>query len=391
MIAGLLMALIIPSPRNLPALSAQCALAIDADTGKVLWSRNAEVPAFPASTTKVMTALLLLERSRPDELILADGDTQNVDGASLHLKLGERIRADQILYAMLLRSANDACVAVAKHISGSVPKFVDLMNARARELGCENTHFANPNGLPDPNHTISAHDMARIARQAMTIPAFRAVVRQRRHNIARSINQLDRTMVSKNHYLALDPTADGIKTGYTKAAGHCYVGSATRDAHRVITVIFGSADWKADQALLLNTGFSQFGHEVVAKAGTLTRYLPITGTLKPTIRAANQETIFRVNRKGHPTPLSHEFIPAEGLAAPLARGARVGTLVVTDSDGFVQQIPFVAIEDSGLATPSAQSLPHMAFTTLFVSGVYLLRRKSRRTLSDGKKTPRRPA
>ncbi len=227
-----------------PPVTADSAIILDAQSGKVLWGKDMETARFPASTTKIMTALLLIEHCRPDEVITAPPGVDKVEGASLHLVPGEQVTAGEMLYALLLRSANDACVAVADHISGSVPAFCQLMNQRAVQIGCTNTHFDNPNGLNDDKHTISAHDLALVARTAMQYQEFRAVVGIRKHVILRSINQQDRTLVSKNKYLSMDPTADGIKTGWTREAGQCYVGSATRNGYRIITVMLHGTDWK---------------------------------------------------------------------------------------------------------------------------------------------------
>src|SRR5947209_8040193 len=237
-------------------VSASSAIVMDAQSGKVLWSKDPNTPRFPASTTKIMTAMLLIERCLPTDVITAPPGVDKVEGASLHLVPGEQLTAQEMLYGILLRSANDGCVAVAYHISGSVPAFVQLMNQRARELGCKNTHFDNPNGLNDDEHTISAMDLAIIARAAMQYPAFREAAGSRKHTLQRTVNTQDRFLTNHNKYLEMDSTADGIKTGWTRPAGHCYVGSATRNGYRVITVLLHSADWKQDHPKMLDWAFA---------------------------------------------------------------------------------------------------------------------------------------
>ncbi len=147
-------------------VSAKSAIIIDAGSGKVLWSKNAESSMFPASTTKIMTALLLIEHCKMTDMITAPADIEKVKEASMHLKPGEQVSVHDMLYALMLRSANDGCYAVATHISGSVEEFSKLMNLRARQAGCTHTHFHNPNGLNDRDHTTTAHDLALMGRAA---------------------------------------------------------------------------------------------------------------------------------------------------------------------------------------------------------------------------------
>ena len=154
-------------------VSAKSAVAIVASSGKVLWSKNANASMYPASTTKIMTGLLLVEKCLPSDIITAPPDIETVKEATMHLKPGEKITAHDMLYALMLRSANDGAYATAIHISGSVSAFAKLMNERARQIGCTNTHFNNPNGLNDILHTTTAHDLALMARAGISCAASR--------------------------------------------------------------------------------------------------------------------------------------------------------------------------------------------------------------------------
>lgn len=359
-----------------PSVQARSAILMDYETGKVLWSREADVPMAPASTTKVMTALLLLERTKPDAKIVADKECELVDGASLRLNAGEWLSSEDALWAMMLRSANDVCEAAAKHISGSVPKFVELMNERARELGCQNTAFANPHGLPDPKHLSSAHDLGLIARAAMNEPAFRAVVKNRRHKIERSKNMQDAVLVSKNKFLRVDASADGIKTGYTREAGHCFIGSATRNGHRLITVVLNSSDWVTDTAALTSWGFRTFERTVLARAGT--RAELVQGYGLRTV-AVNKEAMIAISRRGAPKPT----IAFTGVSTdrPLAKGEAAGEWNVTDQDGFNQRIPAVASEASGVLPAPRTSPSSLAILGFMGAGLYFLKSKSRKLSS----------
>ncbi len=250
---------ILASP-PLPALdlSAKSALIMDADSGIVIWSKDADTPRPPASTTKVMTGLLLLERTLPTDMVVAPKDVGQVKESSMNLKPGEKLSSLDLLYGIMLRSANDGCYAAAVHIAGSVPKFAELMNARAKQIGCRTASFKNPHGLTQAGHVLSARDLALIGREAMKFKTFREVVKSRTHPIVRSINQGDKLMVNRNRYLRKDPTADGIKTGFTTPARQCYVGSATRKGYRLITVILKSEGYRKDHAAMLDWGYKNF-------------------------------------------------------------------------------------------------------------------------------------
>ena len=371
---------------DLPKLdvSAPSAIVISAETGQVLWSKDAETSRFPASTTKIMTALLLIERCQPDDVITAPKGIKNVKESSMHLEEGERVSAHDMLYALLLRSANDGCVAVADHISGSVPAFAVLMNARAKELGCTNTHFDNPNGLNDPKHTISAHDLAIIAREAMMHPEFRDVVRLTKHHITRSINQKDTWMLSRNKWLKKDPSADGIKTGWTIPAGHCYVGSATRHGFRVITVVMHSEHWEADHKKLLHWAYANF--EPTSLPATLA-VAAADGTMIPVVQG--RPRYFLHTGPGSPIGSTLHFLPkytggsADGkIVSKVTKGDTIGTARYTlDDESF--GAPLVA--DADYTPKPAPLRPAALFTvpTVLLGGVlagsaFAMRKKARR-------------
>ena len=377
--------------RDLPKLdvSAPSAIVISAETGQVLWSKDANTPRFPASTTKIMTALLLIERCRADEVITAPKGIKDVKESSMHLEEGEQISAHDMLYALLLRSANDGCVAVADHISGSVPAFAALMNQRAKELGCTATHFDNPNGLNDPNHTISAHDLALIAREAMTHPEFRDVVRQVKHRITRTIDQKDTWMVSRNKWLRKDPTADGIKTGWTVPAGHCYVGSATRRGFRVITVVMHSAHWEADHKKMLHWAYATFQPETLTSPDH-----PLTMPAKTvdgkTIQLTLDHPRYYLRPPGEHTlnvqlELSPAFTNGKGadrIAANVTKGESVGTFKFKSDDGTFEG-PAVSTIDYKPEPPLKRSALPLALPTVLIGGMlaggaFAMRRKARR-------------
>ena len=226
-----------------PILSTSLAVLMEFDTGEILYESGADQRAYPASTTKILTGLLLAENTKPDDIVMCTNpEVLKVEPSSLHIKLKERFRAEQLLYGFILRSANDGSVVIADHLSGSVPAFAQKMNERAAQLGAVNSHFVNPHGLHDPNHYTTARDLAIIARGALQNPRFAEAVSVPKRTISRSLNFKDLVVVSKakKSFYDIVPGADGVKTGFTNAARHCYVGSATRNGRRLLAVVLNA-------------------------------------------------------------------------------------------------------------------------------------------------------
>lgn len=353
---------------------------MDAESGKVLWQKDADTPRYPASTTKIMTALLLIERCKPDEIIVAPPDVQSVTQSSLHLTPGEKVSVKDALYAIMLRSANDMSYSVGVHIAGSVPAFAKLMNDRAKQLGCVSAQFVNPHGLHDKNHKVSARDLALIAREAMRHPEFREVVRTRQYTMARSVNKLDTILVNRNRWLETDPTADGIKTGWTVPAGKCYVGSATRQGFRVITVVLKSADWKADHGAMLDWAFAN--NKIVDRvAAGSAAAVSVSGGDAATVASQTTQPMQVVAPEGV-SIANRAIVPMPDLKAPILKGSQVGWLEIKDSQGFTQRAPLVATENVPARRTVAQALTKGNGGAMLIGGgllvaAYAMRRKAR--------------
>jgi D-alanyl-D-alanine carboxypeptidase (penicillin-binding protein 5/6) len=241
-----------------PQVQARAAILMDAETRQVLYAKNAHKPLPPASITKVMTAILVLERCDLDAVVKASERAVNTKASSMHLRVGEEVKVRDLLYALMLRSANDAAVALAEHAAGSVEAFAQLMNEKAKSLGAKHTHFVNPHGLHDPRHLSTAYDLALITRYAMQNETFRAIVNAPYYIVSRSMNQDDLWMVNKAKFLQEYPYAEGVKTGYTNQAGYCFAGSAYRDGRRLITVVLNSPQRVADTIALMEHGFNDW-------------------------------------------------------------------------------------------------------------------------------------
>ncbi len=364
-----------------PDVSAASAIVMDADSGKVLFQKNADFPRFPASTTKVMTGLLLLENTKREDMIVGPSDVESVSGSKMHLKPGEKVAAKDMIYALMLRSANDGCYAVALHVAGSVPAFAKMMNQRAQEIGCTHTNFHNPNGLDDPLHMTTAHDLALIAREAMKNPAFEEAVHTTSHTVTRSIDQTDTLMVNHDKLLLSDPTAEGIKTGWTIPAGHCFVGSSTRNGYRVITVVLKSADWKGDTESLWNWAFDNHDRELIRKSTDTIQQVTVDGGSVDTVAATPARDIYLTEPKGTQPGFRITFKPMPQVEAPIEAGQRVGTILVTDDQGARIYVPAIATQEvprkSIAAAATTGWKPWFGLTLL--GGTLYMRGKSKRT------------
>lgn len=233
-------------------VSATSAVLIDADTGEVLYEKNAHTSAQIASTTKIMTALVVLENCSPDEVVTVTAESVGVEGSSMYLKAGEQLTVRELLYGMMLTSGNDAAVALACHTAGSEEGFVKLMNDKAQELGLKNACFKNPHGLTAEGHGCTAYELALITKAAVKSKLFCDIVSTKHLSVA------GRFLTNHNKMLELYDGASGVKTGYTRAAGRTLVTFAERDGMRLIAVTLNAPDDWDDHCNMLDYGFNSY-------------------------------------------------------------------------------------------------------------------------------------
>lgn len=261
-----------PGPEGPPRLTAASAILTDASDGKVLYEKNMHQRRAIASTTKIITALVVLDKAKLDDTVTATADAEAVGSGDplvteLDLKTGEHLTVEQLLYGLLLPSANDAAVALADHVAGSVERFAGLMNAEAGKLGAKDSHFVNANGLDQPGGFSSAFDLALFAREAMRREPFRRIVSTRDFQIPWEGHPQPRALHNRNLLLGAFPGADGVKTGQTKEAGKTLVASATRGNERRISVVLESSDPAHESTVLLGFGFDSFKRASVTVRG----------------------------------------------------------------------------------------------------------------------------
>jgi D-alanyl-D-alanine carboxypeptidase (penicillin-binding protein 5/6) len=304
------------------------AVLVDAATGQVLWGRNADAKRPMASTTKIMTAILLLERGKLDDIVFGPKGIDKVEESSLHLSPGEQIPLRDLLYALMLRSANDTAIAGACYLSGSVPAFAAEMNAKARDIGALNTHFVTPNGLYAPGHYSTAADLARMASYAVNnIPMFSEIVRTKTYKVHRSMHKGD-TWVRNTAmtFLKKYPGGDGIKTGYIRQAGHCFVGSATQGGWRLIAVALDSPICRQDVEAILTYGFANFTRAPAVDEGASLGAVAVPSATAP-VPAVAAKKLMAVIPRGKAVPkYDLRLVPLAQLpAAPFPAGTKLGT------------------------------------------------------------------
>ncbi len=241
-----------------PSVSAKAAVLVEQSTGEVLWGKNETQKLPMASTTKIMTAIVALEHGTLSDLVTVSKAAAYTEGSSMYLHVGEQLSLESLLYGLMLNSGNDAAIAIAEHISGSVPAFAALMNQTAKKIGAKNTSFQNPNGLDAEGHYTTAYDLALITRYGMEKEQFREIVKAKTKTVDLDGKPNGRVLSNHNKMLKFYPGCDGVKTGFTKKSGRCLVSSATRDGMQLIAVTLHAPDDWQDHTNLLNYGFDTY-------------------------------------------------------------------------------------------------------------------------------------
>ncbi|SDD37748.1 D-alanyl-D-alanine carboxypeptidase DacB [Sporomusa acidovorans DSM 3132] len=313
---------------SIPDLTAKAAIVMEASTGKVLYSRNAEERRYPASTTKIITLITALEYGKLDDVVTASQNAATTEGSSLWLLPGEQLTLLDMLYGIMLVSGNDATVAVAEHISGSVDVFAKLMTEKAHSIGAVNSNFVNTSGLPDERHYTTAHDLAKIAAYGYKNPLFTQIVSTQHKIIPWPGKEHDRDLYNENRMLWLYDGANGVKTGYTDAAGRCLVSAANRNGVQLVAVVLDSERMWDDSIKLLNYGFAQLKPVPVVHKGDILKTVKIsegkTGNVK---LVADQDIVLPMADNEH-DQFSTVIDAPNKMNAPVAAGQKIGTVKV---------------------------------------------------------------
>lgn len=265
-----------------PSVSADGAIILDANSGRILYSKNIDTPYAPASTTKIMTALLTLENCKLNDEVIVGKKPPLADGSKIYIFEGEKLTVEQLLYGLLLASANDCAEALAEHIGGSIDGFADMMNKRAKELGCKNTNFVNPSGLYNDKHRTSARDLALIMKELVKQPEYSKIAKTSSYKIPpTNLSKEERPLWNENRLVQpyskfYYNTCEGGKTGYTIQSLHSYVASASKNNHRLIVALThdNNKTYFNDSVALFNYAYDNFGLvEPYLKGQTLQNYV----------------------------------------------------------------------------------------------------------------------
>ena len=357
---------------NSPALDATAALLVSPDSGMVLYSKNADQKRYPASTTKIMTALLTLENvSNLDETVTSEAvDFENVtaDSSNAGILLGEQVTVRDLLYALMLPSANEAAYMLARHVGGSWEQFVDMMNDRAAELGCIGTHFCNPCGLHEEDHYTTAHDLYLIAKEAMTDVTFRDIVSTVQHRMAKTNLHEERIIYTTNQLIfsSFQPWSYanclGIKTGHTSQAGNCFVGYAEYGDAKLFSVVLGCSDSSkeypsvaasfTDTKKLCQWGFENFTSKTLARQGEEVTYtkVKLSTDTNQLLLTAKADVVALLPKDLDVKALELvEDIPEE-VKAPVKAGDPIGTATYRYNGTDYGTVELVALNDISRST-----------------------------------------
>lgn len=317
----------VPDCHSGPPIYAASAVLLERTTGTILYAHNEHVRRAPASTTKIMTALVALQMGDLRSLVTVGRGAGWTPGSSVGLRAGDRMSLGELLQGLMLCSGNDASVAIAEHIAGSETVFAALMNRQAREFGAFNTNFRNPHGLPALGHYTTAFDLALITRYALQHQAFARLVRTREEELEWAAGERRAAIANTNRLLWSFAGADGVKTGTTSEAGHCLVASATRDGRQLIAVVLRSGDRWRDAATLLDYGFEAFRLMILAQEGEPVGRLKVAhGTLSE-IPVVPRNRLAIVCRRGNEGLVElRRTLPGEPLEAPLYPSRILGRL-----------------------------------------------------------------
>lgn len=332
------------APAQPPDITAKSAIVIEASTGKVLYAKDAEQRRYPASTTKIMTLIVALEHGNLDDVVTASVNAASTEGSSLWLAQGEQLKLVDLLYGIMLISGNDATVAVAEHISGSLPKFAQLMTEKAHAIGATSTSFTNSSGLPDPNHYTTAHDLARITAYGYKNPTFAQIVGTKTKIIPWPGKDHDRELFNENRMLWLYEGANGVKTGYTEAAGRCLVSAASRNGIQLIAVVLDSEYMWDDSMAILDYGFKKVSPMTMFNQGDILKTVRVNNGKSSSVKLLTSSSIVAPVSEDDKDEFRTEIDAPSKIEAPIKAGQKVGTVKLMYKNVEVASSDLVAAE-----------------------------------------------
>jgi D-alanyl-D-alanine carboxypeptidase (penicillin-binding protein 5/6) len=333
----------------LPDVSMAEGAIVDGE-GRMLWGRTPTTQRPMASITKIMTAIVALEHTSQNDVVSVPREAVAVGQSSAGLGVGERLSMQELLQALLVKSGNDAAVTIAIHVGGSQAAFVDMMNAKAKELGLNNTHFANPHGLDAPGHYTTAADLGVLARYAMTKPAFADIVRRTQVTIGKGSRR--RTLHTTDTLLGVYQGAMGVKTGNTDGAGYSVVSAASRQGVTLYAIVLGTKSDRQrflDAKALMDWGFAHYRPMQVAHKGTVVAEAPVSDYLDVTVPIAVSQdaTISVLDLDGE----IKRDVQVSAVPAPVTEGQQLGVMTFRQGSRVIATVPLLATTAVGRPNP----------------------------------------
>ncbi|QNU65709.1 D-alanyl-D-alanine carboxypeptidase [Ruminiclostridium herbifermentans] len=304
-------------------ISAGAAIVMDTVSGRVLYEKNAYKRSSIASTTKIMTAIVALENGRDDEDVVVSKRAASISGSQVNLQEGKTYKLGDLMYAMMLRSGNDAAIAIAEHIGGSIEAFAEIMNRKAAEIGATNTNFVTPHGLDNPQHFSTPYDLALITQYALRNEKFCKIVG------TKNAIFLGNNITNTNEMLSLYPGADGVKTGYTGQAGRCLVTSATQNGWRIIAVVLNCSSRSTrakNSKILLDYAFGNYKSYEYLKEGQEISEIKVHKGLKGNISVFSDRDISIPLKQDEVDKLQTVYNISKEIEAPVKIYSKVGTI-----------------------------------------------------------------
>ncbi len=302
-------------------------IAIERSTKRVLYGSNIHVKKFMASTTKILTAITVIENCDIDEVVTVGKETVGVEGSSIYLKAGEKISVKNLLFGLMLRSGNDCAETLAVHCSKSIEKFAELMNKTAKKIGANESNFMNPHGLHNDEHYTTAYDLAIISAYAMENDIFREIVSTKKTVVPKSTGEYDRLLINKNKMLSKYDGATGIKTGYTKKAGRCLVSSALKNGMEIITVVLNCGPMWERSANMLDYCFENYSLNKLVESDNVIGFSEIEGESELCALTTDKDIILPLSN-GEKESLKIIYDYPKKLQKPIKKGQKVGEIKI---------------------------------------------------------------
>ncbi|CDF58179.1 D-alanyl-D-alanine carboxypeptidase family protein [Thermobrachium celere] len=325
-------------------LQSYSAIVIDQYSGRILYSKNSDIKLPMASTTKIMTTIIALEKGNLNDMVIVSKRAAAVGGSSAGLKEGEKLTLEELLYGLMLRSGNDAAIAIAEHIGGSVDRFIEMMNEKAIEIGAYNTSFKTPHGLDADGHYTTAEDLAKITAYAMKNEVFNKIVSTREISSGVS-GKFNRSYSNINKFLYRVENADGVKTGYTGGAGRCLVASVKHEYGRFICVVLNSADRWRDAEELVKYAKHNYKFIKVYSKGEQVKSLRVFGGKSKYVIAETEEDIYVPLRDEEMQYIRTEVFVPSVVFSPIRRGDILGNLAVFYDGNIIAKYPVISDRD----------------------------------------------